>query len=272
MDCKISVTTNCNARCKTCPVWECRGLDMSMTTFVEVWRIVMMDPRISRVLLNNTGDMYVHPRRETIWRIIESTSYKPVIMTTNAAAMDYVPRISQTIISFNGHDKASYEYTTGLPFDETREKIRSFYPDLESKTNAEIHCLAWGDTHVEDIEDRVRDLWADFPGKVRVSYKVENQMEKGVQGAPGSEGGRRIPCDYLHKVNIWPDGNIIQCAHDFGGTTSFGNILTSSVFQSMMNPDRLKKIAQHSAGEYTGICESCNYNTANAGRIVYVKE
>ena len=62
-----------------------------------------------------------------------------------------------------------------------------------------------------------------------------------------------------------------MCAHDFEGETTFGNILTDSVLDTIMNPERMKKIALHRAGEYTGICAKCNYNTTEDGKILYVK-
>ncbi len=270
MDAKISVTTRCNARCKTCPVWTLQGDDMPAGVFKEIYKKLMTDPRIDRILLNNTGDMYVHPDRARLWEIIEATMYKPVILTTNAAEMDYCPKVTKIIISFNGYDKASYEYTTGLPFDETVANIRSFYDDL-SELNAEIHTLAWGDIYVPNIEERVRDLWGDFPGRVRVSYKTDNQQEHDIPGAPVHQAEARIPCDYLDKVNIWPDGSIIQCAHDFRGEGRFGNILTTSVFGSILHPDRMKLKAQHAVGAFPGLCATCNYNTPTDGRIVYVR-
>jgi len=272
MDVKISVTTNCNARCKTCPVWTCKGEDMAVADFIQIWSKLMLEPRVGRILLNNTGDMYVHPHRKELWALVEAQQYKPVIVTTNAAAMDYVPRIPELIISFNGYDKESYEHTTGLPFEETRDRIRSFYPDIKAKVgNAEIHALAWGDTYTESFEDRVRELWGDFPGRVRVSYKTENQGHRGIEGAEKYRSAERIPCDYLEKLNIWPDGSVILCAHDFEGSVKFGDILTDTVFSVMMNPDRLKLKALHGSGEYPGLCADCNYNTSESGRIVYVK-
>ncbi len=273
MDAKISVTTRCNARCKTCPVWQYKGADMPVEIFAEVWQTLMMEPRVDRILLNNTGDMYIHPERAALWEIVESHAYKPVIVTTNAAAMDYVPRVAEFIISFNGYDSESYEYTTGLPFQSTVERIHRFYDDLRNHAGlAQIHTLAWGKIYVDDIEDRVRELWSDFPGRVRVSYKVENQQERDVPGAEGRSVANRIPCDYLQKLNIWPDGSLIMCAHDFKGEVRFGNILEDTVFGTMMNPLRMQKVAEHRAGVYTGLCKDCNYNTPEEGRIVYVKE
>ncbi len=273
MDCKISVTTKCNAQCATCPVWQYEGENMSVSNFIIIWNKIMTDPRISRVLINNTGDMYVHPDRAALWAQIEAVRYKPIIMTTNAAAMDYVPNIHELIISFNGYDKKSYEHTTGLPFEETRDRIRSFYGDIAEKTsNAEIHCLIWKDTFAPLAEDRLRDLWGDFPGRVRISYKTDNQQTRGIEGAEGYESDHeRVPCDYLDKINILPDGSVNMCAHDFGASIIFGNLLTDSVFGTMMNPDRLRKKALHAARSFAGLCENCNYNTSDAGKVFYVR-
>ena len=105
MDAKISVTTACNARCQTCPVWKYPGQHMDVEEFKLMWTKLMLSPDVTRILLNNTGDMFIHPRRKEIFDYIAKHHYKPVIMTTNAAAMDCVPPVDVLVISFNGGTK-----------------------------------------------------------------------------------------------------------------------------------------------------------------------
>ena len=125
---KLSVTTRCNAQCQTCPVWSIPGGDMPLKVFKVVWDKLMLHPAIGKILINSTGDMYNHPRRKEIWAYVEERILKWVSMTTNAAKMDYVPKIPEIIISFNGSNKRGYERTTGLPFHETVQKIKAHYP------------------------------------------------------------------------------------------------------------------------------------------------
>jgi len=272
MDAKISVTTRCNGRCRTCPVWQIAGEDMPVDVFKRVWQKLVEAPEVGRILINNTGDMYIHPDRSELFDWIERNQPKPVIMTTNAAEMDYVPRIAELIISFNGYDRESYEYTTGLDFFETVNRIRAKYTEIQTRVgNAEIHCLMWGDTYVDGAEERLAILWKDFPGCVRVSFKYDNQQAEDLT-LERYRQAERIPCDYLDKLNVWPNGDCIMCAHDFRGSTVWGNLLEQSVSGVLSSHKRLIKKAEHAAGEYTGICAKCNYNVAELpGEVRYLR-
>ena len=267
MDAKISITTDCNAKCKTCPVWEYPGEHMGVAEFKLMWTKLMLAPEVTRVLLNNTGDMFIHPHRKEIFEYIRAHHYKPVIMTTNAAAMDCVPPVDVLIISFNGGSKEDYEYTTGLPFKKTMERIKRFYPDMEG-VHCEIHCLAWDGN--KGCEDALKALWEDFPGRVRVSYKYDNQMQED-HTIEEYRKDKRIPCDYLGMLSIMPNGQIVSCAHDFQGVTNYGNIFTDRIKDLLENRMRKQKRIEHYEGRYTGLCEKCNYNTGIEGRIVYLK-
>ncbi len=227
----------------------------------------MMSPYVDRILLNNTGDMYIHPQRKEIWEFIETHHNKPVIMTTNAAKMDYVPKVDFIAISFNGGTKESYEYTTGLPFEKTIMKIRSHYPEL-AKRPAEIHCLIWDGN--EGTEDQLKELWKDFPGRVRLSYKYDNQFKED-HTVKKYKKTERIPCDYLGMLSIMPSGQVVSCAHDFVGITDYGNIFYHKIADIVTNRLRKEKRMEHFDGEYTGLCEKCNYNTALDDRIIYIK-
>jgi len=209
----------------------------------------------------------MHPRRKEIWEYIETHHFKPVIMTTNAGLMDYVPKIDLIIISFNGGTKESYEYTTGADFNKTVARIREHYPEL-SKRNVEMHCLMWEGN--EGTEKDLAELWKDFPGKIRLSYKYDNQMkeDKTIEKYKNND---RVYCDYLNMLSIMPDGKIISCAHDFEAVTDFGNIFTDSMDSVMMNKNRKKKQHEHYEGIYSGLCKDCNYNTSLVGKFKYIK-
>ena len=248
-------------------MWEYPGEHMDVDKFKLMWIKLMMHPSIHRVLLNNTGDMYIHPKRKELWEFIEKHHYKPIIMTTNAAAMDYVPDVDLIIISFNGGTKETYEHTTGLSFDKTVARIKKFYPEI-AKIHAEIHCLIWDGN--EGTEDALKELWEDFPGRIRVSYKYDNQMKED-HTIEKHRKTKRVTCDYLSMLSVMPTGQVVSCAHDFGAKTDFGNVFTDSIDGIIWNDARKKKIMEHIAQQYTGICEKCNYNTATAGRFVYLK-
>lgn len=268
MDAKVTVTSRCNAKCKTCPVHEYKGKDMTLENFKKVYDRLQKLSGL-RIMLNNTGDMYIHPDRHAMFDYIEQNpGPNPVIMTTNAGAMDRVPKINEVVISFNGGDKESYERTTGLNFEETVDRIKGFYPELSALPALQMHCLIWQGN--QGCEESFKELWADFPGKLRFSYKYDNQMkdDKCVQGASRNE---RFLCDYLTNMSITPSGKMISCAHDFEEVTDFGNFITDSLEDILNNAERQRKIKEHMAGVFSGLCEKCNYNTPTDGRIVTVK-
>jgi MoaA/NifB/PqqE/SkfB family radical SAM enzyme len=268
MDAKISVTTKCNAQCKTCPVWQLQGFDMSVKDFKLIWNKLNTSKHINKILLNNTGDMYNHPDRIELFKYLENHRAKYTVMTTNAEKMDYIPAIDELIISFNGGNREGYEYTTGMDYERTCTNIRKHYKEIFNKIKTvEMHCLIW-DGNVESEKD-ILQTWSDFPGRIRISYKYDNQMKEDhtLQDYKREE---RIYCDYLDKLNIWPNGKIIMCAHDFAGSVSFGNILIEDIEVLMYNSDRKRKRIEHMSGEFTGLCENCNYNTPLWGKVNYV--
>ncbi len=268
MDAKLSLTTKCNARCATCPVWKYHGEDMPLEKFFDLWRMLNESDYVTRILLNNTGDLYNHPDHVEILKIVEANKRKHVIMTTNAGLMDYVPAIDVLIISFNGGTKEAYERTTGLDFDDVQANIRLHYDELRKIPVLEMHCLIWDGN--EGTENALLETWRDFPGRIRVSYKYDNQMEED-HTLQGYRIAERIPCDYLGMISILPNGDVVSCAHDFEGKNKFGNVFDLGVSGVVENNKRTSMMRDHLHGNFSGICEKCNYNTPIGNRIKYLK-
>lgn len=268
MEAKVSLTTKCNARCKTCPVWTIPGQTMTLEVWQKVWQRLMDEPGIVNVMLNNTGDIYCEPNHAEYLKLVHRQRDKYVMITTNALQLDMVPDVDEFIISFNGGNQKAYEATVGAGFHETVQNIRKHYDALAKVPNAQLHCLIWEGN--QGSERDLTELWRDFPGKVRLSYKYDNQMRED-RTLDKFKVTRRIGCDYLGKLSIMPDGKIISCAHDFHATTDFGNWLTDSWGDIVNNAARREKIKEHQRSEWTGICEKCNYNTPSSGRVFYVK-
>lgn len=272
MDCKISITTHCNSMCGTCPVWTLPGSTMSFYDFTDIWDKLVNEPQITHILFSNTGEVFAMSEDNPIRYITYAEAHKGdkyVTMITNGKEMNYVPvGLDKLIISFNGGNKRTYEYTTGMPFEHVVNNIRSQY-DRIRMMEAEMHCLIWQGN--AGCEDAFKRLWNDFPGKLRLSYKVENQFGPDMS-ANGAERDERIKCDYLDKLCIAPNGQVIQCAHDFHFETKMGNILNASVPELIAHPVRKRKIIEHERGIFQGLCTYCNYNTPVDGRVVYVGE
>lgn len=269
MTCKVSLTTRCNATCATCPVWQHKGQDMSYEVWREVWRRLNASPDVSKIILNNTGDVGVHPDRALLFDVMRTGKRKFLVMQTNGAHLpDLPPGLDHLVISFNGGTKKSYEATTGLDFDLVVGNIKRLYPAIQALSCAEIHCLVYDGN--AGTEEALGDLWADFPGRVRLSYKYDNQHAED-RTLPQHRETQRVMCDYLSQLCIWPDGSVIMCAHDFKGENRWGSILTNTPAELMAHPLRQKKNVEHYCDEYTGLCADCNYNTLIGDRIRYLR-
>jgi len=262
---KFTITTECGAKCATCPSWKQPQKTMDIETFMDIWKKLNDDPRIGSIMINGTGDITAVPGWHEYMTEAASYKRKHVLMTTNGAYLDCVPAVLDTIvISFNGGTKETYEKTTGLDFDKVRKNIWDLYKDLD-KIGSEIHCLIWKGN--EKDAAAFCDLWADFPGKKRISYKAENQGGNDFGVMPDD---KRIPCEYLEKLCIEHDGRVAACNHDWQAVSNFGNLKTDTIDSVMTHPERLRMMEEHAAGKYTGICEKCNYNVQATGKVVYV--
>lgn len=276
IEAKISVTTRCNAHCVTCPVWECQaehGADMSFDEFRVIFDKLNQSPNICKIMLNGTGDLYLLPDHRRMLEYIEQApkmSGKVIAMTTNGAALDYIPAIDHLVISFNGGTREIYEKTTGLSFDQTVENIRRLYPDMRKCRRVEIHHLCYSG-NAGDEKDFYR-LWQDFPGFLRLSYKYDNQHRDDLT-IDSMKSDKRTRCDYLDKLVILPGGRVHFCNHDFKHETVYGNILEQDIVSLFRHPDLVMKRLEHDKKQFKGICENCNYNTPDApGKIFYIKE
>ncbi len=182
VEARLTLITACGARCRTCPSWTFPVRHMAVEDFRAVWRVLNEAPQIGRILLNNTGDLYAHPQHAEILEIVGGARRKPVFMVTNGALVDRIPRIDGLIFSFNGGNRRSYEYTTGLSYHRVVENIRAHYEQIKKVPMRQIHCLVWEGN--KGCEADFASLWHDFPGQRRVSYKVDNQMGEDYTLAP----------------------------------------------------------------------------------------
>jgi len=241
---------------------------MSLPDFEKIWDKLNKSPLVSSIFVNSIGDFF--SLKDYIWyaNYIETHTTTRVAITTNGLNLEYIPKVDEFIISFNGCDKETYEYTTGNNFEKVVGNIKDSYRQLEKIKDVQLHCLVWEGN--PDPEEKLMELFGDFPGKIRLSYKYDNQFKED-KTIPEYKVEERELCDYLSKLTIYPTGDVIPCSHDVYGNVQWGNLLHDSVASCFFNVDRAEKAFLHKAGHFTGICENCNYNTRKRGRIVYIK-
>lgn len=271
MDAKLAVTTHCNGRCLTCPVGFLSsryGETMPYDRFVECWDLLNASPRIGRIILNGTGELYTIPDHIRYLKYAEAHHTKHVVLQTNAELLDYVPTVETLVISYNGGSREAYEATTGMSHDRMRMAILRRYDDLARIPTLELHVLICALNAHSEAE--ILTTWAHFPGRIRVSYKYDNQMQKD-RTLPMYQCTDRIFCDYLDGLSIWPDGTLISCAHDMRKQTNWGNIFVDGIEWALQHPERVQKRVEHHQGRWRGLCERCNYNTPIGNRVRYLR-
>jgi molybdenum cofactor biosynthesis enzyme MoaA len=172
---KVTVTTRCNSKCRSCPVWKTPQDDMSFDNFKIIYDKLNNDDYIEQIIINSTGELFSMPGYQKYIKYMEDNKIKYTAIQTNGALMDRVPKLDNVVISFNGTNKKNYEYMTRLDFGQVVSNIKSKYAQIDENAGcAEIHCLLCELN--EGPEDEFYDLWHDFPGKLRISYKYENQF------------------------------------------------------------------------------------------------
>jgi len=257
---KLTLTTACGAKCITCPNWQHEKKHMPFNNFVTIWNKIIEEQRIHKVILNNVGDLYYHPDCVKILKYINRNRREDLWITliTNGSKMSFIPNIHELIVSFNGGDKESYEKITGLSFQQVTYNIKYKYADIKKNADqAELNILIFEEN--KDSEENIKNIWNDFPGKVRISYKYDNQGGKDLTLGKYKQK-KRIFCNYLDIINIDWNGDIVMCAHDWQRENVWGNFLTDDYDRIVRNKERLEKIKEQGREEFLGICEKCNFN------------
>jgi radical SAM protein with 4Fe4S-binding SPASM domain len=269
MECKITLTTECGAKCKTCPSWKQEKKVMSYPVFEIIWKKLISSRYIHKIILNSTGDMSTLKDMDKFYDLIDKTeTEKYIVMQTNAQELKRIPKVNHLVISFNGFDKESYEYTTGLLFEKVVENIKSQYSRMKQIDTVELHCLVWkGNPISQEKADNLLEIFKDFPGSIRISEKVENQMGE-VETEPTVN---REPCDYLQKLIIYADGSVIMCAHDFAGKNKYANLISDSIDSALFNLQKQAKLYEHAHKIFNGLCSKCNYNVPLGDRVRYLR-
>lgn len=218
------------------------------------------------VQFNCVGDVLCLPNSQEYLDRIKVCPL-PKAMTTNGLFLKELPDVDQLVISFNGGTLEAHRLVTGMDSEVVLENIRRLYPKMVGKA-VEIHCLICKLN--EGTEENLLRIFEGFPGKIRVSYKCENQGGTQDWTLKGFVVTERIPCDYLDGIVIDASGKIIQCSHDFEAITDFGRV-GEPVSDLLKNGERLRKRAAHRTGVFTGLCARCNYNVPVTNQIVYLK-
>jgi hypothetical protein len=258
---KLNITDVCEARCSTClqhRVKDKKTMSPDMLRHV----LEVIGDRCRTLFVNGTGDYLSLPNHQDYSDVIAEkfrAGELPETSITTVCGFEGQPRIWASIIicSFNCVTQETFDRYLHVRggFARVVENIRL----LASTHGAiQIHSLQW--KHNPDPDQTLLDLFGDLPCSIRVSEKVENQCL-----TPVDED--RVPCDYLDGITINADGSLRRCSHDFFSTSLFGHI--DDLEAALEQREVVRQ--EHQRGEFTGICENCNYNIREHGRIYWIK-
>lgn len=268
VDMKMSFTTKCSAHCSTCLnhtiVNHCKLEEDVFKKYIN--NILDLDiPNKINVSFYNIGEVYLHEHfvEWCEWAIpkLKKKGIKTGVVT-NGSDITKIPKgIDCFEISFNAGNKKTYEEVTQLSFDKVYKNINRLYDEGEFKKARRVVIRLLSFDANAGQEEEFKRLFRRMKGvKYRISYLYDNQFGK-TEYAAIVEREKRVPCEYLtNKVNLYPNGDINLCAHDFQDTVVLGNIKENSLTDILAGEKRMELLKLHYNGIYEGLCEKCNFN------------
>lgn len=271
---KLSFTTRCSANCTTClnPTIN-EHYDLEEKVFKKYINQILELPIKNPIEISfyNIGEVYMHPHFVELceWAISRLNSARGggqrrirTSIVTNASHAYKVPKgIDYYDISFNGGKKQTYESITNLDFDRVVNNIYHLYDsgELRKARHASIRMLCFDGNQGEE-EDFLELFHGMKHIRYRLSYLYDNQFGKTEYNALVNRSNRK-PCEYItNKVNLYPNGDINLCAHDFKDTVSFGNLKDLDLIDILGGKKRMELLEMHRNNIFEGICSQCNFN------------
>ena len=266
---RIAFTTKCSAACTTCLNSTIKkhytlSLDLFKSFINQILSLNIENP--IAVSFFQIGEVYLHPNfiEMVEWAIprLKDRGITTTIITNGSHVTKIPVGIDNFTISFNAGKKETYEKITNLKYQTVVDNIKRLYQTGEFKKakKVEIDMLCFDENRGEE-----EDFKKIFKGMknvlLRFSYKYDNQLgrteHKGIKARP-----KRIPCDYVtNKINLYPNGDIYLCAHDFYDEIHFGNLRDNSLIDILKSKRRLELIKEHNNCNFVGFCKDCDYNT-----------
>ena len=274
----LELTNVCTGRCITClnrVMQRPRGIMPR-----ELYNRLIQEIRsvgTTQAHLYGVGESYTVPDHMDRFRFAIDNLTKSGIaasIITNGNVVTEIPEgIHAFDISFNAGKPETYEKITGLDFDRTYSNLQRLQKSGEFRKAAksEIHMLVF-ERNKDELTDFAH-LFAGWDVTLRYGFKYDNQHGLVLdETLPEFRDAQRLPCHYvLNCLNIYWDGRVVICPHDFEGEVIYGDLDKQSILEIMSSPLRQQKIREHLTGIYKGICENCNYNVEFEGKYFAIR-
>ena len=266
----IENTNLCNAKCIMCPREKLsrKFQDMEIGLFKKIIDDISSNVPIKKIILNGYGEPLADKHVMERIRYIKEKTKIPLLFFTNAGLLtEDVSKelislgVEEINISFNGHDKESYEKNMGrLDYDKVSENIRRLAKlKGEKKPVVYLSCVV-----LEEFDKKkFVNEWEPY---------VEGVFFTPVQSWGGGYSGKPSAKKFGYRQGKWPcrrlwahlfigaDGKAFLCCNDYNGDYVVGDTNESSLME-IYNSMKLKKIRDlHKDGNFGAvpICENCD--------------
>ncbi len=226
----IELTHLCNANCSFCPhdlVKRKRAfmdrllLDkilMEIAHLSETYKVLVGFVGMGEPLLQNDLFLYaldILSRHDVQTILVTNGTYIHKVLSHPTLG-----KLDSAVVSFTGHDKASYESIQGLDYDEVMANIELFHETYPDKLR--IACLSHDD--LIENEQPVIELWqakginfSFTPLHTRGGF-LQWDQERPIHPV-------RFPCKIFRNISfIACDGNVLSCCHDIQCENILGNL------------------------------------------------
>jgi len=237
-------------------------------------RLVREAPQVGPELVHlyGVGEAYTVPDHMDRFRFaidaLAQSGIKACIITNGSVVTQVPEGIHAFDVSFNAGTKQTYEAITGLNFEKTFLNLFRLQDQGEFKKAAkpEIHMLVF-ERNKKELTIFAR-LFAGWHVTLRYGFKYDNQHgEIPDETLPEFHDSTRVPCHYmLNCLNVYWDGRVAICPHDFEGEVIYGDLTKQTLRDILDSPLRQQKLREHLSGDFQGICRDCNFNVRFEGK------
>ena len=257
---QIQTQSRCNALCLMCPYsvsWHKKNPGkMSMRLYNKIVSD-LEHYRLGKLCLYLQNEPLLDPRWLDLARhAVKKLLFQLFEISTNIAALTD-SRLEELIellkgiphevwVSFQGHDKETYEKIMGLNFERSLKNLEKFIKAAQANgINYKVHGCGQSYKHegrstVLFPEDAYRDLFGKLAGKWGTGrIKVEYFRFHDRAGAIGVNNFNCHIIDlsrrYCHRVDTWLqvqyDGSVIFCCNDYSRKYVLGDMKKQSIME-----------------------------------------
>lgn len=257
----IETINICNQRCSYCSISKMTRPSKIMD--MELYDKILKDCQahhITRIHLQMQGEPTLDPFLKARAKSAAEMGFAVSLATNGLNAVD--PELLQYVdtIAISADVGAEVDYDkahTVKKFEEIASHVKAMFECKNRKAKIEIRLkpalMSWINTL------RAIRYWSKISDQVVTYFNIlQTPIEK-----KKPRCNVRFPCSYVYDpLCVLSDGRVALCCLDIDGAESLGDLNEESLESVYQGKRRKLKERQHQNGEYKGICEFCEWNSA----------